>query len=78
VRLTPAGLVGDARGEVELIGGVLVIRRIHVTYRLATPAEDREKVRRAYAIHAENCPVYRSISAAIAITTQLDWHDEQP
>lgn len=77
MRLGPEGLVGDARGEVELEGSVLVIKRIHVTYRLATPAEDRDKVERAYAIHAENCPVYRSISAAIAITTELDWHEQE-
>jgi uncharacterized OsmC-like protein len=74
VRIGPDGLAADARGEVELEGSVLVIKRIHVTYHLATPAEDRDKVDRAYAIHAENCPVYRSISAAIAITTELDWH----
>jgi len=77
VRIAPPGLEGDARGEVELVGGILVIRRIHVTYRLSTPAEDREKVRRAYVIHAENCPVYRSISAAIAITTELDWREQE-
>ena len=77
MRIAPPGLAGDARGEVELAGGILVIRRIHVTYRLATPAEDREKVRRAYAIHAENCPVYRSISGAIAITTELDWRGQE-
>ena len=74
MRIGPDGLVADARGEVELEGSVLVIKRIHVTYHLATPVEDRDKVDRAYAIHAENCPVYRSISAAIAITTELDWH----
>lgn len=73
MRLGPDGLGAEARGEVELEGSVLVIKRIHVTYRLATPAEDRDKVDRAYAIHAENCPVYRSIGAAIAITTELDW-----
>ncbi len=74
MRLGPDGLAADARGEVELEGSVLVIKRIHVTYHLATPAEDRDKVDRAYAVHAENCPVYRSISAAIAITTDIDWH----
>ncbi len=73
MRLGPDGLSADARGEVELEGSVLVIKRIHVTYHLATPAEDRDKVDRAYAIHAENCPVYRSICAAIAVTTEIDW-----
>ncbi len=61
----------------ELDGSVLVIKRIHVIYHLATPAEDRDKVERAYAIHAENCPVYRSLCAAIAITTELDWHGQE-
>ena len=68
--------MGEARGEVEVEDDVLVIKRIHVTYRLITPAEDREKVDRAYNIHAERCPVYRSLWAAIAITTELDWQAE--
>ena len=34
-------IVSDARGEVELEGDVLVIKRIHVVYHLSTPAEDR-------------------------------------
>jgi uncharacterized OsmC-like protein len=46
-----------------------------VVYHLSTPAEDKEKVDRAYALHAENCPVYRSIGPAIAITTELDWRE---
>ncbi len=68
--------MGTARGEVELEGRVLIIKRIHVIYQLATPAEDREKVERAYGIHAEHCPVYRSLRAAIDITTELDWREE--
>ena len=69
--------MSDARGEVELEGSVLVIKRIHVKYKLATPSEDRDKVDRAFSIHAENCPVYRSLIAAIAITTELDWSCSQ-
>ena len=34
-----------------------------------------QKVDRAYAIHAENCPVYLSLRAAIDITTELDWQE---
>jgi uncharacterized OsmC-like protein len=68
--------VGHARGEIELEDNVLVIKRIHVAYQLATPAEDREKVDRAYGVHAEHCPVYRSLRAAIDITTELDWREE--
>lgn len=75
VRLGSKDLVGVARGEVESERNVLIIKRIHVCYRLSTPAYDRDKVEQAYALHLENCPVYRSISAAIAITTELDWQE---
>ena len=68
-------MVGDARGEIELEGKVLVIKRIHVIYHLQTPREDKEKVDRAYVIHAENCPVYLLLRAAIDITTELDWRE---
>lgn len=68
--------MGEARGEIELEDGVLVIKRIHVVYRLTTPPEDREKVERAYGIHAAHCPVYRSIHTAIEISTELDWQGE--
>jgi uncharacterized OsmC-like protein len=68
-------VIGNVRGEIELEGKVLVIKRIHVIYHLQTPREDKEKVDRAYAIHAENCPVYLSLRAAIDITTELDWQE---
>ena len=77
MRMGPDGLAADARGEVELEGSVLVIKRIHVTYHLATPVEDRDKVDRAYTIHAENCPVYCSLRQAISISTDLDWQELQ-
>jgi len=76
VRIDPDGLFSEARGEVESEGNVLIIKRIHVVYHLSTPAGDKEKVDRAYALHAENCPVYRSIRAAIDITTELDWRGQ--
>ncbi len=77
MRIGGNNLESEARGEVELQeDNVLVIRRIHVVYRLTTPAEDREKVDRAYAVHAEHCPVFRSLRAAIEITTELDWRAE--
>jgi uncharacterized OsmC-like protein len=71
----PTAVVGDVEGEIELEGKVLVIKRIHVLYHLQTSREDKEKVDRAYAIHAENCPVYRSIHKAIDVTTELDWQE---
>lgn len=71
----PGKLTADVRGEIEIENNVLVIKRIHVVYHIATPAADKEKVDRAYGLHAGHCPVYCSISAAIAITTELDWRE---
>ena len=48
---------------------------IHVVYHLATSKEDREKVERAYGLHAAKCPVYRSLTPGIVITTELDWRE---
>ncbi|MGD2044729.1 MAG: OsmC family protein [Gemmatimonadota bacterium] len=68
-------LVADVRGEVEKEDdGVIVIKRIHVTYRLRADEEKRETIDRVFGFHASKCPVYRSISAAIDITTELELH----
>jgi uncharacterized OsmC-like protein len=51
---------------------VLVIKRIHVEYELGVDADaDRAKVQRAFETHMPRCPVFRSIGAAIEITTSL-------
>jgi uncharacterized OsmC-like protein len=64
--------VGHARGEVELEGKVLVIKRIKVSYTgLTFSEEDAEKVQRVLAVHADGCPVARSLKGAIDITTEL-------
>ncbi len=64
--------MGHARGEVELDGKVLVVKRIHVTYAgLQVAEEDRDKVDRVLAVHAEVCPVARSLKGSIEITTAL-------
>ncbi|HEV3076099.1 MAG TPA: OsmC family protein [Thermoanaerobaculia bacterium] len=64
-------LTSDIRGEIELEDHVLVIRRIHATYHLSAPAADRATAERVHAMHAERCPIYRSLYRAIAITTEL-------
>jgi uncharacterized OsmC-like protein len=52
---------------------VLVIKRIHVRYRLRVdPGADRTKIDRAFEHHMPRCPVYRSIAAAIECTTELE------
>ncbi len=51
---------------------MLVIKRIHVTYTgLDVKDEDAEKVQRVLAVHADGCPVARSVKGAIEITTRL-------
>lgn len=60
-------------GEVEKEDGVLVIRRIHVAYRLAgVGAEERETVRRVHEMHRERCPVYRTLHRCIDVTTEVE------
>ena len=69
-------MTSEATGEVELDDGVLVIKRIHVSYRLhLDPDTDREKVERAFTHHMPRCPVYRSIGAAVEITTSAELLD---
>jgi uncharacterized OsmC-like protein len=63
-------LTAEAVGEIETEGKVLILRRIHVTYQLKAPASAQETVERVHAVHAQSCPVYRSLQGAIAITTE--------
>ncbi|MEP7270147.1 MAG: OsmC family protein [Acidobacteriota bacterium] len=63
-------LTAEVRGEIELEGKVLVIRRIHVVYHIVAPAEARETIERVHAAHAAYCPVYQSLHRAIEITTE--------
>ncbi len=64
--------MGHARGEVELEGKVLVVKRIAVTYTgLQVADADRDKVERVLAVHAEGCPIARSLRGSIKITTAL-------
>jgi uncharacterized OsmC-like protein len=63
--------VSEAVGEIELEDNVLVIRRIHVRLRLKADEAQRETVNRVYGFFADRCPIYRSLKAAIQITTEL-------
>lgn len=52
---------------------MLVIKRIHVRYRLRVePGADRDAIQRAFEHHMPRCPVYRSIGGSIEITTELE------
>ena len=63
--------MGEAVGEIELEGSVLVIRRIHVRLMLKADESHRETATRVHGMFADKCPVYRSLKAAIAMTTEL-------
>jgi uncharacterized OsmC-like protein len=58
-------------GEIELEENVLVVRRIHVRMRLKADETHRETAARVHGLFADKCPVYRSLKAAIAMTTEL-------
>jgi uncharacterized OsmC-like protein len=74
VQLGAEGLTADVYGEIECEDdNILVIKRIQVVYHLSTTIEHKEKVLRAYEVHAPKCPVYRSLTPGITITTELDW-----
>ena len=59
------------RGEVELEEKVLVLRRIHARMELRVPEAQRETAERVHGFYANACPLYRSLRAAIAITSEL-------
>jgi uncharacterized OsmC-like protein len=63
--------VGEATGEIELEGSVLVIRRVHVRLRLKADEAHHETAHRVHGIFADKCPVYCSLKAAITMTTEL-------
>jgi len=64
-------LISEARGEIEKDGRVLIIRRIHVTYHLKLKPEQHETAQKVHGVHADFCPVARSIKDSIDVTTEL-------
>jgi uncharacterized OsmC-like protein len=67
-------LTCEVRGEVESEGGVLVIKRVHVTHNLRAedPDQVRDTVERVHGVYAQNCPVYRSLRPAFEITSSVE------
>ena len=50
---------------------MLILETITVTYRFRTDA-DPEEVERVHRFHSHYCPVFRSLSGSIRITTELE------
>jgi organic hydroperoxide reductase OsmC/OhrA len=69
----PDDLVGEVTGDIEKDGGVLVLRRVHVTYKLRVPDDARETAERVHEMHADGCPVARSIKGAIEVSTNVEY-----
>jgi organic hydroperoxide reductase OsmC/OhrA len=67
--------VTEARGEVERNGKVLVIKRIHADYHLKLDSAQRETAQRVHDMHAEFCPVARTLKGCVQITTRLHMQD---
>jgi uncharacterized OsmC-like protein len=67
-------LTCNVRGEVQDEGGVLVIKRVHVTHTLQAeePGTVRDTVDRVHGVYAQSCPVYRSLSPAFQITSSVE------
>ena len=69
-------LSSDTIGEIERENNVLVIKRIHIVYNLTidtTLADDKaDAIQRVMNIHADACPVHKSIGDSIDITTELN------
>lgn len=63
-------LTSEVTGEIELEDNVLVIKRIHVVYRISAPSHVSDVIDRVHAVHADSCPVYKSLFKAINITTE--------
>jgi uncharacterized OsmC-like protein len=69
VNASDGRLTAEVRGEIESEDGVLIIRRIHVDMKLRAPEEARETVERVHGFFAQKCPVFRSLSPGIQITS---------
>ena len=72
IEASDGNLVADVTGKVGKDEGVLVIREIHVQYRLRAGDADRAAIDRAMKFHPMRCPVYRTLHGCIEITTGLD------
>ncbi|WP_234945181.1 OsmC family protein [Anaeromyxobacter sp. Fw109-5] len=48
-----------------------MLRRIHVRLELRAAPEHHATAERVHGFYADSCPLYRSLRAAIGITTEL-------
>ena len=65
-------LTAAVTGEVETEDGVLVIRRINVAMRLVSDEKSRDLIERVHGLYAMNCPLYRTLRSAIALSSTVE------
>ena len=65
-------LWSQARGEIVDDRGVLRIRRIEVTYHLKASPDQRPVIDRVHQVHADHCPVARTLSGCVEIVTRVE------
>lgn len=74
VTLSPGDLAVEVQGDVERDPSeIAVLKRIRVRYHLLVPTYRREVVERVLAIHAEVCPIARTLKGCVAIGTVVDY-----
>jgi organic hydroperoxide reductase OsmC/OhrA len=65
-------LTAEGTGHVEVEDGIMVMRRISVSYRLQVEDDKRAAAERAHEHHARVCGVARSVTPGIEIVTELE------
>ncbi len=51
---------------------MLVVRRVHVSYRLKVTEDQRETAEKVHGFHADYCPMARTIRDCVKVTTSLE------
>lgn len=77
MELPEGALTAQVSGDIGLDGKVLVIRRIRVDYRLMLAEEHRATAERVHEVHADHCPVARTLRGCVEIVTELGFQPGQ-
>jgi uncharacterized OsmC-like protein len=51
---------------------VLVVLRIHVSYKLKVAEDQRETAEKVHGFHADYCPMARTVKDCVNVTTSLE------
>ncbi|MFQ5709891.1 MAG: OsmC family protein, partial [bacterium] len=68
----PDKLHADVEGDIEDVGGTIVITKIRVSYHLKIPRGKREAAERALKFHPTKCPAAMSVKNCIDISWTAD------